>query len=46
MDTEELKKEIEELKQEVETLKEFVASMQNPSQVDPNVISALQSRGL
>ncbi len=46
MDTEELKKEIEDLRMRIEQLESFVASLKNPSQVDPSVISALKSLGL
>lgn len=46
MDTEELKKEIEDLRMRIEQLESFVASLKNPSQLDPGVLSALKSLGL
>lgn len=46
MDSKELENEIADLKMRVEMLEAFIASMKNPSQLDPGVLSALKSLGL
>lgn len=46
MDSKELEKEVTELRMRVERLEAFIASLKNPSQLDPNVLASLKSLGL